>query len=373
MKVTAIIFLFVMQSKILLSQKTANLQEVLAGVWKAQALTSINYSVWRRDTLVTDDIRTMKGDVIISVDKADAILGFRFWAKMDGESSEKIYDGHVCYETDTNAKTYKMLNSDNALQHMFYSGSGHLVIPDLVKLDTTKSSSISVQVNKDSYDIIINYPDLTAYNVIKRRKVVTIDKLNMLPVSVRQHQETDGKVQDLYFHITTMAINPAITYNFTVLPFLKEYTYLLPGSVNTKPKLKENISAPYFNLQSFDGTIISSDDFKGKVVLLDFWEVWCGPCIESIPRVMALYDKYHARGLYIYGITNDLKQLSSAKAFAKRKAINFPLLAGNEQFKKDYQLNAVPMYVLIDRKGIIREVSVGYTDKLERDIAEALK
>lgn len=362
-----------MQSKILLSQKTANLQEVLAGVWKAQALTSINYSVWRRDTLVTDDIRTMKGDVIISVDKADAILGFRFWAKMDGESSEKIYDGHVCYETDTNAKTYKMLNSDNALQHMFYSGSGHLVIPDLVKLDTTKSSSISVQVNKDSYDIIINYPDLTAYNVIKRRKVVTIDKLNMLPVSVRQHQETDGKVQDLYFHITTMAINPAITYNFTVLPFLKEYTYLHPGSVNTKPKLKENISAPYFNLQSFDGTIISSDDFKGKVVLLDFWEVWCGPCIESIPRVMALYDKYHARGLYIYGITNDLKQLSSAKAFAKRKAINFPLLAGNEQFKKDYQLNAVPMYVLIDRKGIIREVSVGYTDKLERDIAEALK
>ena len=256
---------------------------------------------------------------------------------------------------------------------MLHGGGGHLVLPDLIKLDTTKNNGITLKVNRNDYDIIISYPDLTEYNVIKRKKTVTIDKTNLLPVAVRQHQETDGKVQDLYYHITDIAINPDATYNFSKLPFLRKYTYQPPDPVSTKSKLTMGMSAPYFRLESFDGKTVSSNKYKGKVVLLDFWEVWCSPCIESMPKIVALYSKYHDKGLDVYGITNDLKQLSSARAFAKRKKINFPLLIGSEQIKKDYHVEAFPYYVLIDRKGIIHMVSLGYMEELERLVRELLE
>lgn len=373
MKVTAMLFLFLIQGTVLTGQNKINPMDVITEVCKAQtAVKSVDYSIERRDTLVTGDIRSMKGSVKISVDKSDTILGFHFWAKKINENTEKIYDGLACYETNINSNTYRFWNSTSVLQNLLYSGGGHLVVPDLIKLDTSKNNGITLLENKNSYDIIISYPDLTEYNVIKREKIVTIDKTNMLPVAVRQHQETYGKVQDLYFYITTITISPGSPYNFAALPFLKAYTYLAPEPVASKPALQQGMPAPYFSLESFDGKAISSNDFKGKVMLLDFWEIWCGPCIEAMPKIMALYDNYHSRGLEIFGITNDLKQLSSARAFSERKQINFPLLIGNEQVKKDYRSEAVPLYVLIDRKGIIWMVSLGYTDELEKKIAEAL-
>lgn len=374
MKVAAIFFLSVMKCFQLFSQQTSDLQEILANVSKAQAsLKSINYSIERMDTLVTGGTRTMKGNVIISFDVRDTILGFRFWAKRNNENTENIYDGDAWYEADTVAKTYRRWNNIAVLQNMLNSGSGRLLLPDLVKLDTTKNNGITLQENKNHVEIIIHYPDLVEYNVIDRKKIVTIDKANWLPVAVREHQETDGKVQDLYFHITGIAINPGTSYNFSAPPFLKEYTYLLPDPVKSAPKLLPGMSAPYFRLESFDGKKVASDDLKGKVVLIDFWEVWCGPCIESMPKIQALHTRYQSKGFSVLGITNDLAQLSSARKFAERKKIQFPLLIGNGQLKYDYQLNAVPLYVLIDRKGIIRLVSLGYNEEVEQMIEAVLK
>jgi peroxiredoxin len=179
----------------------------------------------------------------------------------------------------------------------------------------------------------------------------------MLPVAVRHHQETLGKVQDLYFSITDLKINPGSSYDFGEPPFLAVYKYQVTDlTTKASPSLLGK-HVPHFRLESFDGKFITTNDLKGKVVLLDFWEVWCGPCIESMPRVIALYNRYHHKGFEVYGITNDLKQLSFARVFAERKKINFPLLTGNEELKMNYNVEAVPMYVLIDKNGIVRLVS----------------
>jgi thiol-disulfide isomerase/thioredoxin len=374
MKTTGLIVFLILTYSISFCQDTPSAAGLLARVMKAQAvLKNLEYSVVRRDTLVTGDIRLMSGRAAMEVDEADTLTGFKFRAKKDNEAGEKVYSRYVGYETNPGKKTYRMITGTAALKNMLLGGGGHLVMPDLVKIDTAQSRDMKVQEDAGHYILTILYPDLREYDVTNRKKIITIDKTNMLPVAVRHHQETYGKIQDLYFKITDLIINTAAPYPFSEPPFLKEYTYQSPEPVKRITPSLQGKAAPYFSLESFDEKTIGSGDLKGKVILLDFWEVWCDPCIESMPKVIALRNRYRDRGLEVYGITNDLKQLSSARAFVKQKKISFPMLIGNGQLKKDYQLGAVPMYVLIDRKGIVRLVSAGYPLEMEKIIEETLE
>ena len=79
-----------------------------------------------------------------------------------------------------------------------------------------------------------------------------------------------------------------------------------------------------FSLQAFNGGTVSSDTFKGKVVLLDFWEVWCGPCIASMPKVQKLYEQYKDKNFLAYGIMNETAQLQSSKLLVEKKKLAFP-------------------------------------------------
>ena len=355
------------------SQNT-RLSELLKSVQNAQALLKIlSYSVERTDTLVTDDVRTMTGKVLIEADRNDTLFGFKWRAKKDIDKSERIYDGHIGYEADTINKTYQLLNSAMDLRYLLHNGGGQLVLPELVKIDTSQAKEIQISSDDKYYYLTLRYPDLTKYDVVNRRKIITIDKLTMLPMAVRNHQETYKKVQDLYFRITDIQINQPGSRKFSLPLFLKGYTYVVPAATKAPRQELKGKTAPAFSLTSLDGKIISEVDLKGRVVLLDFWEVWCGPCMESMPKVQALYNRFRSIGFEVYGITNDLKHLQSTKAFTKSKALNFPVLIGNEKFKKDYKLDgSVPLYILLDKKSTIKFVGQGYPPNIEELILNQL-
>jgi peroxiredoxin len=354
--------------------QTINLSAILKAVQKAQNnLKTADYLVERVDTLLTGDIRTMAGKVLIERDNSDTLLGFRFWARRDIDQSERVYDGHIGYEINLNSKTYQLLNTPVSLHSLLLGSGGYIVISDLVRIDTSQAKEIEISHDDKKYYLTILYPDLTKYDVVNRRKIITIDKSTMLPIAVRSHQENYGKVQDLYYKITKIQVNQSINYNFSSPPFLKEYALFIPPSTRNPWQALLNKPAPVFNLTSFDGKIVSSTDLKGKAVLLDFWEVWCGPCIESMPKIKELYNKYKEKGLEAYGITNDLKQISSAKAFAKKRELNFPVLIGNEKLRQEYNPDgAVPLYVLIDKTGKISFISPGYSSSIEEIIVDVL-
>ncbi len=347
-------------------------QEIISKVFNAQqALKTVSCTLVRTDTLVTGDIRTMTGNSKILIDKTDPVFGFKFWVQNSNDNSEMVYDGHIGYQTNTKEKTYVLIN--NPSDNLLYSGAGRLILRDFIKLDTSKAVDFKASQDNNFYYLKLIYPDIKEYNVVKRSKTVKISKETMLPLSVRQHQETLGRVQDLFYAIQKVNINnTSFVYNFSSPTFLKEYKHHIINQAGRPVMTLKDKEAPDFELVSFDNKSINLSKMRGKAILLDFWEVWCGPCLESMPKVQKLYDTYKDEGLLVYGITNEIKQLQPSKLLVKNRGINFPMLIGNEQLKKDYKLSAVPLYILIDKNGKVIFISEGYSDEMEAAIKAAI-
>jgi len=96
-------------------------------------------------------------------------------------------------------------------------------------------------------------------------------------------------------------------------------------------------------------------DLAGKVVLVDFWATWCGPCADAVPEIEALHEKYAARGLRVVGISDD--DAADIASYARDHAITYPLARDKgDVVAGSYWRAAIPMLVLIDRAGIVRSV-----------------
>ncbi len=127
---------------------------------------------------------------------------------------------------------------------------------------------------------------------------------------------------------------------------------------------------PDYTLGSSDGSFVSASDFDGRVVLVNFWATWCAPCREEMPMLMALRERFHAKGFEVVGIALD--DVERARAFAGELGINYPILVGSTDVMATLRLygnatGALPYSVLVDRKGKIRWNRMGV---LERESLE---
>lgn len=131
-----------------------------------------------------------------------------------------------------------------------------------------------------------------------------------------------------------------------------------------------------FTLPSIDGTEYRLSDFTGKVVIIDFWATWCPPCRNSIPAFIALYEKYHDQGLTILGVSLDNDE-GALRQYSKQMKIPYPVLIGNNDIAKAYQVSGIPKTIFLDKKGEVRKTQVGFAPELEARfdelVAELLK
>jgi thiol-disulfide isomerase/thioredoxin len=133
--------------------------------------------------------------------------------------------------------------------------------------------------------------------------------------------------------------------------------------------------APAWELKDVNGATVSSEQLKGKVVVVDFWATWCPPCREEIPGYIALTRKYGRDGLVIVGISLDQGGPEVVKTFASRAGINYPLVMGDEKVVAAFGgVEGIPTTFLIDRTGQIRDRKVGLvaTAEYEQRILAAL-
>lgn len=117
--------------------------------------------------------------------------------------------------------------------------------------------------------------------------------------------------------------------------------------------------ASEFVLKDLDNSEVSLAEFKGKVLIVDFWATWCKPCIEQMPTYVSLQSQYQSQGFTIIGISTD-ETADVVRKFAAKHRLNFPLLMADEKVKRDYGgISVIPTIFVIDKNGMVRYVYKG--------------
>ncbi len=133
--------------------------------------------------------------------------------------------------------------------------------------------------------------------------------------------------------------------------------------------------APDFSLTSLDGHDVHLSDYKGKVVLVDFWATWCSPCREEIPRFIEWQQKYAAEGFQTIGISMD-DTASPVREFYRQFNVNYPVIMGDERVAQAYGgVLGLPVNVLVGRDGRVVAKYIGMTDlrELQASVERALR
>jgi peroxiredoxin len=125
----------------------------------------------------------------------------------------------------------------------------------------------------------------------------------------------------------------------------------------------EGTAAPDFSLPDLDGHSVSLSDFKGKVVVINFWATWCPPCRAETPDFVRMQAKYRARGLEFVGLSLDAGGVRDVRPFADEYNVNYPMLVADDRVARAYGgIVFLPTSFVVDRQGKIVKRYEGYTD-----------
>lgn len=118
--------------------------------------------------------------------------------------------------------------------------------------------------------------------------------------------------------------------------------------------------APSLTLRDLRGRTLRLSDYKGQVVLVNFWATWCPPCRAEIPDLVKIQRDYKSRGLQVIGITYPPQTAKEVSRFARKLKINYPVALGTKETKALYDPGeTLPLTVVIDREGNVRDLIEG--------------
>jgi peroxiredoxin len=167
----------------------------------------------------------------------------------------------------------------------------------------------------------------------------------------------------------------------TQIPLKKFALKLIPLAIacvllSTQPAaaiLQKGDTAPAIKLVTTSGQPISLANYRGYVLVMDFFATWCIPCKESIPHLNSLNRKYGKQGLQILGVSVDEGSDREVKSFIADRRISYPVAVAGEDLQTEYGLRSIPTIYLINKKGVVAEKFQGYSDQTGKAMEDAIK
>jgi len=151
--------------------------------------------------------------------------------------------------------------------------------------------------------------------------------------------------------IRTLALRPALAAGLAVTTL---------GMSLTAQAVDVNSEAPDFTLETLDGGNLRLQERRGEVVLVNFWASWCGPCRQEMPILDRLHQRYKEAGFSVLGVNVEGKRKPAEKV-AKKSNVTFPVLIdAGQKVSENYELEAMPTTVVVDRNGKVRYIHRGY-------------
>jgi peroxiredoxin len=153
---------------------------------------------------------------------------------------------------------------------------------------------------------------------------------------------------------------------------------LVTGSCTKKDekaidKAEVKSPAPHFALSDLKGTQVKLDEYKGMIVMVEFFTTWCAPCQMAAPEVQALYEKYKDRGFVVLGVTIEGRQEEALNSFTKQHSVTYPILIDDGATSRRYEVFSIPTSYLIDRQGVIISKHMGYNPDLPKALSREIE
>jgi thiol-disulfide isomerase/thioredoxin len=350
---------------------------------KNKGINSISYySRYEQVNPTTEDsIFKVEGKVWLRPNDKDSIFGSVFHLKgIDrGGSFEYYYDGTKSYEIRHANKTIKIFdpyryenNANNpakartALAPLIYE----LTDTNLSRTLQKNNPLVTLFDNKNSYRIAFKYPaddngqELTVQITINKR-TYAIEKIQKISLWRGVEFKTSIGIDSLLIN------NSEISNNIFSQNTYSDYvvTEFERGTNQKWTSSFIGLKAKNFKYPTSSNDSIILNNLKGKYVLLDFWETWCGHCIFALPEIQKIQDKYR-NDVVVIGITTENKH--QVEKLMRINNLRYLNIFADKQIIGDYDLKGRPTYFLIDKNGIIIEHTEGDLLKITTDLEKLL-
>ena len=156
-----------------------------------------------------------------------------------------------------------------------------------------------------------------------------------------------------------------------IATFLLTALFIVPSLQAAMPALGSK--APDFTLRSNTGKNLKLSEYRGQVIMLNFWATWCAPCRQEMPQLNRLYEQYRKGGFVMLGVNIDDKS-KAAGDLAQQLKLAFPVLFdADKQVSRRYDVDAMPSTLLIDRDGNVQYIHRGYRAGVEKEYDEKIR
>lgn len=332
---------------------------------KSREIRKLEYQAQRIDTFTSGAVWNNHGYALIEKDKNDTVFGFSFYAKRNDIPKEYIYDQGRAFDISQENKNYETEKG-----HYGHLGSpgGQMVHQSLFKLDSVYKK-VSIEETPETYILHFEFEDDSTYNVSKNFKTLELNKESFLPVRFSQTSTRAGERYAGHLILSDIQTNEQVENSIADQKSqILNYAVVQPKERSENRLLNKKL--PQKTLPNLlDGEEMVSLN-KEKLLLIDFWEYWCGPCLASFPKVEDLKERY-SEDLEVIGIVSDRPE--KARIIVEQKATSFVNAVGDDALKEEFGINSYPRYFLIDKNGVVKKEYFGFSEDIEEDIKDLIK